>query len=83
MKHSMPIICIVFTLVSVLSAEPWKIDLNANLTTALNSYSDNWTGGEAGSFTWAAQFLGVAERQLSVKLNTKTTLKLQFGQTAT
>jgi hypothetical protein len=63
-------------------AEPWKIDLNANLTTAVNSYSNNWTGGEAGSFTWASQFLGTAERQLTLKLNTKTTLKMQFGQTA-
>jgi hypothetical protein len=64
------------------SAEPWKLDANANLTTALNSYSNNWVGGEAGSFTWRSQFLGVAERQLSVKVNTKTTLKLEFGQSA-
>jgi len=66
----------------VIAAEPWKIDLNANLTTAINSYSDNWTGGEAGSFTWGSQFFGIAERQLSKTFNTKTTLKLQFGQTA-
>lgn len=83
MKHAGPLTCIVFTLFTVLYAEPWKIDLNANLTTALNTYSDNWTGGEAGSFTWTSQFLGVAERQLSLKFNTKTTLKLQFGQTET
>jgi hypothetical protein len=76
-------ICCIFACISGLWADPWKIDLNANLTTALNTYSDNWTGGEAGSFTWASQFLGVAERQLSVKFNTKTTLKLQFGQTET
>jgi hypothetical protein len=63
-------------------ADPWKLDLNANLTTAVNSYSNNWVGGEAGSFNWASQFLGIAERQLMPKLNTKTTLKLQFGQTA-
>jgi hypothetical protein len=72
------------TLVSAASvrAEPWKIDLSTNLTTALNSYSNNWEGGEAGSFNWASQFLGVAERQMTVKTNTKTTLKLQFGQMA-
>lgn len=64
-----------------LSAEPWKIDVNANLATAINSYSDSWTGGEAGSFTWGSQFLGTAERQLSKTLNTKMTLNLQFGQT--
>jgi hypothetical protein len=83
MKHVIPITCIIFTVFSGLCAEPWKIDLNANLTTALNTYSDNWTGGEAGSFNWGTQFLGVAQRQLTPKFNTQTTLKLQFGQTAT
>jgi len=83
MKHALQVFCILFVGFSGLVAEPWKIDLNMNLTTALNTYSDNWTGGEAGSFTWATQFLGVAERQLNPKLNTKATLKLQFGQTAT
>ncbi len=63
------------------AAEPWKLDLNANLTMTLNSYSDSWAGGDAGSFTWSSQFMGTAERQLTEKLNTKTTLKLQFGQT--
>jgi hypothetical protein len=75
--------CFIFTLAAGLFAEPWKIDINANVATTLNSYSDNWTGGEAGSFTWGSQFLGVAERQLNPKFNTKTTLKMQFGQTAT
>jgi hypothetical protein len=68
-------------LMAGLSAEPWIIDMNANLTTALNTYSDSWEGGEAGSFTWGSQFLGTAERQLLPKLNTNTTLNLQFGQT--
>jgi hypothetical protein len=65
----------------LVAEEPWQIDVNTNLTTALNSYTNNWTGGEAGSFTWSSQFLGAAQRQLSKKFNTKTTLKLQFGQT--
>jgi hypothetical protein len=64
-----------------LFSEPWKLDLNSNLTTTLNTYSDNWIGGEAGSFTWASQFLGVAEKQATSIINTKATLKLQFGQT--
>ncbi|HAJ80366.1 MAG TPA: hypothetical protein DCO75_11415, partial [Fibrobacteres bacterium] len=66
---------------AMVSADPWKLNLNANLSTSLNTYSDNWIGGEAGSFTWGSQFLGIAERKLSEKVNTKTTLKLQFGQT--
>jgi hypothetical protein len=72
---------LIFVAATGVSAEPWKLDLSTNLTTALNSYSDNWVGGEAGSFTWASQFLGVAERQMTQKTSTKTTLKLQFGQT--
>ncbi|MCU0609314.1 MAG: hypothetical protein MUF22_06065 [Chitinispirillaceae bacterium] len=64
-----------------LSAEPWKIDINANTGTTLNAYSDSWEGGEAGSFTWTSQFLGMAEKQLSPIVNSKSTLKLQFGQT--
>ena len=68
-------------IVAVADADPWKIDANTNVSTALDSYSDNWVGGEAGTFTWATQFLGAAERQLSPKFNTKTTLNLQFGQT--
>jgi hypothetical protein len=68
---------------AIVSADPWKLNLNANISTSLNTYSENWTGGEAGSFTWGSQFLGIAERQLSKKINTKTTLKLQFGQTET
>ncbi|NLD93459.1 MAG: DUF3078 domain-containing protein [Fibrobacter sp.] len=63
------------------ATEPWKLDINANLTMTLNSYSDSWVGGDAGSFTWNSQFMGSAERQLTEKMNTKTTLKLQFGQT--
>jgi hypothetical protein len=86
MKFAVPAVlfsCLIFTLVNSTSAEPWKIDLGANLTTGVNSYSNNWVGGEAGSFTWASQFLGVAEKQFSNPLNTKTSIKLQFGQTAT
>jgi hypothetical protein len=72
---------LIFVAAAAVRAEPWKLDLSTNLTTALNSYSDNWVGGEAGSFNWATQFLGVAERQMTEKTSTKTTLKLQFGQT--
>ncbi|MBN2188130.1 MAG: hypothetical protein JW699_01650 [Chitinispirillaceae bacterium] len=72
---------VILMLVSEIFAGSWVIDVNANLTTALNTYSDSWEGGEAGSFTWGSQFLGTAERQLSAKFNTKATLNLQFGQT--
>ncbi|MFH1893134.1 MAG: DUF3078 domain-containing protein [Candidatus Zixiibacteriota bacterium] len=61
----------------------WKktFDLNFNITQ--NSYSDNWTGGEAGNVTWISAANGVFEKQVSPKLNSKTTVKLAFGQTHT
>ncbi len=73
--------CAVFAFFSVTAAEDWKLNINTNLTTAFNSYSDSWSGGEAGSFNWATQFLGIAEKPFTEKINSRTTLKLQFGQT--
>ncbi|MBN1131356.1 MAG: DUF3078 domain-containing protein [Chitinispirillaceae bacterium] len=76
------VVSLFFLSAAVFAADdPWHININSNLTTTLNTYTDNWTGGEAGSFTWASQLLGVAERQLTEIINTKATLKLQFGQT--
>ncbi len=66
-----------------ISADPWKINATGNLGTVVNSYSNSWVGGNAGSFSWSAQFLGIAEKQLSDHLNAQTTLKLQYGQTET
>ena len=74
-------VCGIISLATGLSADPWKIDATANIGTTINSYSNSWSGGEAGSFTWNSQFLGVAERQFAGTWNTKTTLNLQFGQT--
>jgi hypothetical protein len=63
------------------ASSPWKIDATGNLGAVVNSYSDSWVGGNSGSFTWSAQFLGIADKQFSNWLNTQTTLKLQYGQT--
>ena len=60
--------------------QPWKISINANLTTTMNSYSDNWVGGEAGSMSWASQFNGTADKVLSLKFLNKNALRLAFGE---
>ena len=65
------------------SAEPWKLEADANLTLNQNAYSDNWVGGEAGSISWAFNSNWLAERQLNPTLHSKSTLKLLFGQTHT
>jgi hypothetical protein len=56
-------------------------DLNFNLTQ--NTYSDNWDGGEVGNVTWVSTANGSFERQFTPKFNSKTTVKLAFGQTHT
>lgn len=60
---------------------PWKLTMNTNLLVSLNTYSDNWTGGESGAFSWAAKLDAEAAKQISDKLNTRNTMKLAFGQT--
>lgn len=63
------------------SATGWNASLVTDLTVTQTSYSDSWVGGEAGSVNWVWNLDGTIERQLSPKLNYKTTLRLKFGQT--
>jgi len=68
---------------SVPTTQPaWKLSVLTNLTLTLNSYSDNWTGGEFSAFSWAWQFTGTADRAFAKWFTNKNTLKLAFGQTA-
>jgi hypothetical protein len=72
---------LVIGLCAVLSAEPWSKSLDLNFTMTQNSYSDSWTGGEAGSISWVSNANGVFQKQMSPKFNFKNTTKLSFGQT--
>ena len=74
-------IVVILVAVSAVSAEPWKLEADANLTLTQNNYSDNWVGGEAGSISWAFNSNWLAERQLTEMIHSKSTLKLLFGQT--
>jgi hypothetical protein len=65
------------------SAEPWKLDSEASLVLTQTAYSDNWTGGEAGSVAWTFNWNAVAQRQLHPRLANRTELKLAFGQSHT
>jgi hypothetical protein len=73
--------CFLLTVFDWADAEPWKKNMDLNLTLTQNSYSDNWTGGEAGNLSWVANGNSGFEKQLSEQLNSKTTIKLAFGQT--
>jgi hypothetical protein len=62
-------------------ATAWNRSVDANLTSNENAYSNNWTGGATGLFTWVINSDMLAEKQLDTSFNTRTTLKLSFGQT--
>jgi len=66
-----------------LQADPWEksFDLGINLTQ--NTYSDSWSGGEAGNLTWVAKADGIFQKQIKPTVNFKSTLKFAFGQTHT
>ncbi len=63
------------------SLKGWRANVDFGLAATQATYSDNWTGGEAGSFNWAANFKGDATKWLSTRVQDKTQLKLSFGQT--
>lgn len=61
-------------------SSPWEINVDANVTVALATYSDSWTGDETGNFSWASHLLLEAFKQLHENLRTENTLKMEFGQ---
>ena len=61
----------------------WDVSLALDLTATQTSYSSSWVGGETGSFTWVSNINSSAEKQISLKLNFKSTLKISYGQTMT
>lgn len=65
------------------STHGWTKSLVTNLTVTQTSYSDSWVGGEAGSVNWVWNLDAAAARQVSPKVNLKSTLRLKFGQTMT
>ena len=67
----------------VSDANDWKLTYALDLSVALNAYSDNWTGSDLGTFTWILRNDFVAEKQIVDWLNSRTNLKLQFGQSST
>ncbi len=44
---------------------PWKVDVSTGVVTTQTAYSDNWTGGEAGSINWVAFYTSMTKRQLT------------------
>ncbi len=88
MKKYLVFTFVIIILSSMVSAEDstftgWNKSLVVDFTVTQTSYSDSWTGGEAGSINWVSNLNGSAEKQLSPKFNIRSSLKLSFGQTHT
>lgn len=66
---------------SISSAEPWSKSFDTDFTLTQNSYSDSWTGGEAGNVSWVWNANGQFEKQASPKFKFRNTSKFSFGQT--
>ncbi len=62
-------------------ADPWSRSLDTDFTLTQNSYSDSWTGGEAGNISWVWNANGVFEKQISRTFKFRNATKLSFGQT--
>jgi hypothetical protein len=63
-------------------AEPWKLSLELKGSLAFSHYSNDWAEEDAeGALTWVARLDAGAEKQIGSKLNSRTILKLEFGQT--
>jgi len=60
---------------------PWKVDVSTGVVTTQSAYSDNWTGGEAGSINWVGFYNSMTKRQLTRNWYTQFDWKLSFGQT--
>ena len=50
----------------------WTKSMIFDLTATQATYSDSWTGGEAGSINWVGNLNGSAEKQMSQKFNFKS-----------
>jgi Protein of unknown function (DUF3078) len=74
-------ICTFLLAMNAGAAVGWEKSFDLSLNTTQSSYSDSWTGGEAGNVSWTANANGIFNRQMSPVFNLKNTIMLAFGQT--
>lgn len=68
--------------VKPLEPGPWNFDTTVGVNLSQSAFSNNWAGGDRGSFVWVLNSDLSAERQFSKSFNLKNELQLAFGQTA-
>ena len=64
-----------------LKADPFIYSADIGFILNGSTYSNNWVGGEVGTFSWKLIGNSMAEKQINPKINNKNTLELIFGQT--
>lgn len=62
---------------------PWNLSLQSNVNMNQSAYTGNWDKDEKGAYVWTANIDGRAQKQVGILFNTRTILKLAFGQTHT
>lgn len=77
---------LIITATSICSAEgedslASKTSIDASLTLSQSTYSDNWTGGDAGNLAWIAIFNGSRQIYHQQTWHWRNTLNLAYGQT--
>jgi hypothetical protein len=60
----------------------WFGDLTLGLGLSQSAFSDNWSGGDLGAFSWLSKIDAAAERQFSYKFNLRNTLEMRYGETS-
>lgn len=61
----------------------WNLSADVSVAQSQSAYSRNWQGEEEGTISWTSTFNGSAEKQIQPKVNSRTTLKLEYGQSQT
>lgn len=82
--------CVLFVALDAASAEeskvlepgPWKFGTTLGLNLSQSAFSNNWSGGDRGSFVWVLNSDLTAGRQFSKKFNLANQLQLAYGQTS-
>ncbi len=61
----------------------WKLSLELGLNLSESGYSDNWAGEEEGQVSWLSTLNMIAEKQVSAHWNSRSTLRMEYGQNQT
>lgn len=67
---------------SVKAARSWKFGAIVGVNLAQSTFSDNWKGGDRGTFVWVANSDLTLERQFTARFNLSNKLQAAYGQTA-